>query len=163
MKNISIIITLLFCLTINASANTKTIGAKRAVVDKTHTTEIPTWHFIESSMPKFTLEKLGEFTLTAYCSCEKCCGEYALNRPIDENGNEIVKTASGAIAKPNYTIAADTSVLPFGTKVRINGHDYEVQDRGGAIKNKRIDVYFADHESARKFGRQKKTIFLVKE
>lgn len=158
MRYIKIIITLFFCLTINANA--KTIGAKRAVVSKTET---PTWHFIESSIPKFTLEKLGEFTLTAYCSCEKCCGEYALNRPTDENGNEIVKTASGAIAKPNYTIAADTNVLPFGTKIRINGHTYEVQDRGGAIKGNRIDIYFADHESARKFGRQKKTIFLVKE
>lgn len=159
MRYIKIIITLLFFFTI--SANAKTIGAKRAVV--TTVTETPTWHYIESSMPKFTLEKLGEFVLTAYCSCEKCCGEYALNRPIDENGNEIVKTASGAIAKANYTIAADTSVLPFGTKVRINGHSYEVQDRGGAIKNKRIDVYFADHESAKKFGKQKKTVFLVKE
>lgn len=121
------------------------------------------FHFFEAAIPKINIERLGEFTITAYCSCEKCCGEYALNRPTDENGNEIVKTASGAIAKPNYTIAADTSVLPFGTKVRINGHTYEVQDRGGAIKNKRIDVYFADHESALKFGRQKKTVFLVKE
>ena len=119
------------------------------------------FHFIEGAIPKIDIERLGEFTLTAYCSCEKCCGEWALNRPTDENGNEIVKTASGAIAKPNHTIAADTSVLPFGTKIRINGVTYEVQDRGGKIKNKRIDVYFSDHESALKFGKQKAEVFKI--
>ena len=36
------------------------------------------------------LISLGMFTATAYCPCEKCCGKYALSRPIDENGNPIV-------------------------------------------------------------------------
>lgn len=119
------------------------------------------FHFFEAAIPKIDIERLGEFTLTAYCSCEKCCGEWALNRPLDENGNEIVTTASGATAKANYTVAADTSVLPFGTKLRINGVTYEVQDRGGKIKNKRIDVYFSDHESALKFGKQKAEVFKI--
>ncbi len=30
---------------------------------------------------------LGEFRLTAYCSCEKCCDGWAKNRPLDKNGN----------------------------------------------------------------------------
>ena len=119
------------------------------------------FHFFEAAIPKMELERLGEFTLTAYCSCEKCCGEWALNRPTDENGNEIVTTASGATAKANHTVAADTSVLPFGTKIKIDGVEYEVQDRGGKIKNKRIDVYFSDHESALKFGKKKAEVFKI--
>lgn len=44
------------------------------------------------------LEPIGEFGITAYCSCMKCCGEWALTRPV-VNGHEIVFTASGAIAE----------------------------------------------------------------
>ena len=80
----------------------------------------------------------------------------------DENGNEIVKTASGATAKANYTVAADTSVLPFGTKIKIDGVEYEVQDRGGAIKGNRIDIYFGnDHNGALKFGKKKAEVFKI--
>ena len=45
--------------------------------------------------PFFYIEKIGSFDLTAYCSCEKCCGIWAKNRPMDENGEQIVLGASG--------------------------------------------------------------------
>lgn len=48
-----------------------------------------------------------EYEATAYCSCEKCCGSWALNRP-----DGIVYTASGAVAEQGVTIAADWDVLP---------------------------------------------------
>jgi 3D (Asp-Asp-Asp) domain-containing protein len=104
---------------------------------------------------------LGEFRLTAYCSCEKCCGKYALNRPLDENGNQIVYTASGAKAVAGYTIAVDPSVIPYGTEVSINGHIYCAHDTGGAIKGNRIDVYFDSHEEACEFGAQYANVYLV--
>lgn len=103
---------------------------------------------------------LGEYKLTAYCSCEKCCGYWATVRPIDENGKPIVYTANMSVAKQGVTVAADTDVLPFGTVLLINGHEYIVQDRGGAIKGNRIDVYFESHEEALQFGVQYKEIFL---
>lgn len=103
---------------------------------------------------------LGEFKLTAYCSCATCCEQYAYNRPTDKDGNEIVYTASGAVAKSNYTIAADPSVLPYGTIVYINGQRYEVQDCGGAIKNNRIDIYFDSHEDACEFGVQYADVYM---
>lgn len=106
---------------------------------------------------------LGEFKLTAYCPCKKCCGKWAENRPIGKDGKEIVYTASGAIAEPGKTVAADTSILPFGKKVYIDGHEYTVQDTGGAIKGNRIDVYFADHQEALKFGVQYKEVFILEE
>lgn len=113
---------------------------------------------VDDNTPKYV--NLGRFRLTAYCSCSKCCEKYANNRPKDKNGNEIVYTASGKIAKANYTIAADPSVLPYGTIIYINGQKFEVQDCGGAIKGNRIDIYFDNHEDAREFGVQYADVFV---
>lgn len=87
---------------------------------------------------------LGEFELTAYCPCSKCCGIYA-------NGY----TSTGAKATAGHTIAVDPKVIPYGTTVIINGHEYVASDCGGAIKGNRIDVFFDTHEEALQFGRQK--------
>lgn len=110
-----------------------------------------------------TYISLGTFKLTAYCPCTKCCGKWGENRPKDENGKPIVYTASGKIAEQGITIAADKSLLPFGTKVYINGHEYEVQDVGGSIKENRIDVYFEDHQEALIFGVQYAEVFIMGE
>ena len=109
------------------------------------------------------LHSLGEYRLTAYCSCEKCCGYWATIRPVDEEGNPIVHTADGSVAKHGVTVAADTDVLPFGTVLLIDGHEYIVQDRGGAIKGNRIDIYFDSHEAAREFGVKYMEIFKKEE
>ena len=109
------------------------------------------------------LTSLGEFKLTAYCSCSKCCDQYALNRPVDENGNEIVIGASGEVLQAGYSIAVDPRVIPYGTVVIINGKEYEAQDCGGAIKNKSIDVYFNNHKEALEFGVQYAEIFIREE
>lgn len=94
---------------------------------------------------------------TAYCPCEKCCGIWAENRP-----NGIVYTASGAIAEEGVTIAADWSVYPPGTVILVEGlGEYIVQDRGGAIKGQKIDVYFESHEDALQFGRQEVKIKVI--
>jgi len=90
------------------------------------------------------------FKATAYCPCEKCCGKWAKNRP-----NGIVYTANGKVAKEGETIAADWDVLPPGTQVEIQGiGTRKVQDRGGAIRGNRIDIYFETHGQALKFGVQ---------
>lgn len=113
---------------------------------------------IENEEPEYI--NLGEYRLTAYCSCEQCCGEYGQNRPKDKNGNDIVYTASGKVAQAGYTVAADPSVLPYGTIIYINGQKFEVQDCGGAIKGNRIDIYFDNHEDAREFGVQYADVFV---
>ena len=86
--------------------------------------------------------------MTAYCPCEKCCGK--------TDGI----TASGAKAKANHTIAADISLLPFGTIVEINGIEYTVEDIGGAVKGNHIDIFFDTHEEAIQFGKQKAEVYL---
>lgn len=93
--------------------------------------------------------------VTAYCACTKCCGP---------NAQGI--TASGkTIAYNNGKfVAADTSVLPFGTKILIPGYDarpVEVIDRGGAIKGNKIDVFFDSHEEALQWGRQKVAVQIL--
>lgn len=106
-------------------------------------------------------ESLGEFKLTAYCSCEKCCGKWALNRPKDENGKDIVYGSTGAILVAGTSIAVDPSVIPYGSQVEINGHTYIAHDTGGAIKGNRIDVYFDSHQDALNFGVQYAEVFLI--
>ena len=92
---------------------------------------------------------LGEYKLTAYCACEKCCGK--------TDGI----TATGTKAKEGRTIAVDPSVIPYGSEVMIDGKKYIAEDCGGAIKNNRIDVYFEKHSDALNFGVKLKDVYLV--
>ena len=98
----------------------------------------------------------GECRITAYCGCSKCCGKWANNRPLNEQGTPQVVGASGEVLSPNISVA---SSLPFGTKLRIAGLEQEfvVQDRPAqSILNKYndmiIDVYFESHEAAIQFA-----------
>lgn len=69
-------------------------------------------------------------------------------------------TASGQKAKPG-TIAADTARYPFGTQMYVPGYGYGiVQDRGGAIKGDRIDLFFKCHKDALQWGRVKKDVYV---
>lgn len=114
----------------------------------------------EHELPNNELRSLGVFELTAYCPCYKCCGEYAINRPVDENGEVVVITASGARAYVGVTIAVDPRVIPYGTQVVINDHTYTAQDTGGVIKGNKIDIYFEDHQEAWDFGVQYAEVFI---
>ena len=96
----------------------------------------------------------GEFTLTGYCPCASCCGKWS------NPSNPI--TASGTTPVAGRTVAADTSIYPFGTKLMINGQIYTVEDVGGAIKGNHIDIYFNTHDEARAFAKQYGSVYLVK-
>ena len=72
-------------------------------------------------------------------------------------------TASGRTPRVNHTIAADTSSLPMYSKVYIEGWGtYTVEDRGGAIKGKRIDIFVANNSIARKNGVKYANVYIVK-
>lgn len=81
---------------------------------------------------------IGDFKLTGYCACKKCCGK----SPSNPNYG---RTAMGTMATEGRTIAMDKR-FAFGTKVYIEGLGIRiVEDRGGAIKGSRIDVYSSTH------------------
>lgn len=103
---------------------------------------------------------LGIFKITAYCSCSLCCGKWANNRPVDKNGDEIVYGAIGKRLKERYSIAVDPSVIPYNSKVIIDGNVYEAQDCGGAIKGNKIDVYFENHQEALNHGVRYSEVFV---
>ena len=111
-------------------------------------TEEETAVVFEEETPPKTLKSIGTYTITAYCPCRKCCGKWA---------NGI--TASGVTAKANHTIAAPKNI-PFGTILIIDGIEYTVEDRGGAIKGKRLDLFMENHETCLQWGKQKKEVFV---
>lgn len=96
-------------------------------------------------------ELLGECRITAYCSCEKCCGQWAANRPVDPaTGKPIITGARGTQLTPGYSVASN---LPFGTILEIDGFDgmqFEVEDRTSQATQRRyngmtVDIYMDDH------------------
>lgn len=89
---------------------------------------------------------LGTFTITAYCGCKKCCG-----------GSK--KTATGTTPTEGRTIAADTSILPYGTQVVIDGIVYTVEDCGSGVSGNHIDIFFATHKKAMAFGKKSMKVY----
>lgn len=67
------------------------------------------------------------------------------------------RTASGQPVSRGL-IAADPSVLPLGTRVRVDAGsfsgEYLVADTGGAVKGRRIDIWTPTAREAMQFGRR---------
>lgn len=124
----------------------------QAVCDvKVQQSAVPQSKYLTLAQPEKVV--WDEYIATAYCSCKKCCASYAENRPVDDDGNEIVYTASGERAVQGITIAADWSVLPAGTVVEIDGYgEFTVHDKGGNITGNKIDIYFESHQEALEWG-----------
>jgi 3D (Asp-Asp-Asp) domain-containing protein len=81
--------------------------------------------------------------VSAYCPCEKCCGDWADGFFAD--GSPVGGKA----------VAADTSIYPFGTTFNVPGYGVAVvKDRGGAIKGNKLDLYFPSHQEALNWGRK---------
>lgn len=100
----------------------------------------------EAPKPKET--SLGQFTITGYCGCDHCSGTHNL-------------TYSGVVPTANHTISADLNLFPLGTKLKIDGITYTVEDKGSAVKGKTLDIYYDTHEEALARGRYTTEVFLV--
>lgn len=107
----------------------------------------------EARKPK--LKSLGVFNLTAYCTCKICCGK---NSP--EVTGRPSKTRSGTHPVQGRTVAVDPNVIPLGTHIFINGHEYVAEDTGSWVDGKDVDIFFNSHREALIFGRQKAEIFV---
>lgn len=104
--------------------------------------------------------------VTGYCKCGDCCNwkRNIIGRPKIKSGpakgqkKKVGVTAAGTKAKIG-TVAADTTRYPFGTIVYVPGYGYgRVEDRGGAIKGEKLDLFFNSHRDALKWGRQTATV-----
>jgi 3D (Asp-Asp-Asp) domain-containing protein len=109
--------------------------------------------FDEFTEIKEAVEKVKTYepyVITAYCPCEKCCG---VRTGI---------TASGTIATEGRTIAVDTNLIQYGTKIEIEGVDgiFIAEDCGGAVKGNRLDMFFNSHEKAVEWGRQIRNVYI---
>ena len=91
--------------------------------------------------------KTLQMRVTAYCPCEQCCGEWADG--ITANGHSI--------SQGDRFVAADGR-FAFGTQMLIPGYNnsktVKVFDRGGAIYDNRLDVFFNTHQEALEWGVQ---------
>lgn len=92
---------------------------------------------------------VGTFRLTAYCPCSICCGS---NTGI---------TATGTVPVQGRTIAADPSVLPYGTVVYIEGYGTFTVEDTGAFASGTIDIFFDSHSVAYDFGVQYADVYIV--
>ena len=74
--------------------------------------------------------------------------------------------ASGKWSHPG-TVAADRKVLPLNSRIRVYGAgrysgDYTVEDTGGKVDGHHIDLYMPSHAEAKKFGRQRVKVVVLK-
>lgn len=86
---------------------------------------------------------LGDFKLTHYCLelYPHICGE----------GKGI--TYTGTQATVGRTIAVDSRVIPYGTKVYIEGYGWRIaEDKGAAINDSHIDILVDTHDQALQLG-----------
>lgn len=78
----------------------------------------------------------------------------AYTAAADECGKSDGITASGLTVEENRTLACPPA-FPFGTKIAIKGMgEYRCEDRGGAIKGNKIDIYMETKKEAFSFGRR---------
>ena len=101
-----------------------------------------------------TVEFREPFTVTAYCACKNCCGK-------DETDTNYGITSTGTLATSGRTVAVDPTVIPYGSIVMIDGHEYIAEDTGGAIEGKRVDIFFDNHSEAKAYGRRVKEVTVL--
>ncbi len=93
----------------------------------------------------------GQFTINAS----------AYTAAADECGKSDGITASGVVVQENRTLACPPE-YPFGAKIQIDGvGTFTCEDRGGAIKGNKFDIYMQTKSEAFAFGRQNLTARVV--
>lgn len=113
-------------------------------VNETPLASMPDAEMVEAIGTRW--ERLGTWKTTGYCK-GACC-----------NGRNAGRTASGAPMIPGRTVAVGG--LPFGTTLRVNGHEYVVEDRGTPYGH--IDFLYPDHKTASRHGVQYLEVYIKK-
>lgn len=107
-------------------------------------------------------EPLGMYTITAYCSCEQCCGEWALNRP-----NGIVYGAASEPLVAGISVAALQGNLDLGDTVYIEDlgvrvvQDYASDALYDRYEGRLLDVYCDTHEQAVELAKSERMVWKI--
>lgn len=102
-----------------------------------------------------SLQNLGNFKITYYCTCEICCGK-------DPSDPAYGITKYGTSVEEGVTVAVDPDVIPLGSYLYIEGIGFRVaQDTGSAIQGNRIDVYMNSHQAALEAGVTTNEVYLL--
>lgn len=149
--------------TINTQADTKTI-AQNTLFEKDPV--FMTWAAVLAPQPEQPKELSAyEKTLAKWKAKQSHLwtnlpeGPFTINASAytaaaDECGKDDGITASGIKVTENRTLACPPS-YPFGVKIKIAGYGiYTCEDRGGAIKGNKFDIYMATKKQAFAFGRR---------
>ena len=91
---------------------------------------------------------------TAYCHCKKCCG-----KAPGSSGYGLTASGINLLDGFDHKVVAAPKGWDFGTELYLAGVDGSadygyatVEDRGGAIKGSRLDVYYPDHSTCLEYG-----------
>lgn len=90
---------------------------------------------------------IGECTITAYCPCAECCGQWADGL-----------TSTGLPAMPGI-VAVDKDVIPLGSTVIIDGQRYLAADTG--VTGLHVDVCLSDHAATVAAGVGRAEVWVV--
>lgn len=109
---------------------------------------------IKTEKGTFVVNNKINMKSTAYTAGMESTGK----KPGDEGYG---LTASGMKAKKGI-VAVDTSIIPFGTELYIEGYGYAIAgDTGSAIKGNKIDVFLDDYEDAKKYGVRNVNVYVL--
>ena len=101
---------------------------------------------------EYKLVYMGSFKLTHYCTEKR--------KHICGTGAGI--TATGTKVTAGRTIAVDPSVIPYGTKVYIEGYGWRTaEDCGGSVGGKHIDVAVSSHSTALSMGTKNGGVWIL--
>lgn len=128
------------------------VANKKESVQKDERTEKILARWKEKQAERWNNLPDGRFTINAS----------AYTAAADECGKSDGITASGVKVQEKRTIACPQK-FPFGAKIEIEGFGtYVCEDRGGAIKGNKIDIYVETKAEAFQFGRRNLIAQVVK-
>jgi 3D (Asp-Asp-Asp) domain-containing protein len=91
-------------------------------------------------------KSLGMFTVVAYC----------------QGGNGLL-TATGATCKAGRTVAVDPKVIPYGTRIYIDGIGERIAEDCGGFRGKVVDVYFKTAAECWDWGKRQREVWIIEE
>lgn len=140
-----------------------------SVIVKDEIVSEPVTHIVEKGARDFIITSRGETGYRSAVTMQATAYDLSFastgKRPGDRGWGI---TASGTKARPGV-VAVDPRVIPLGTKLYIQSldgtKDYGfaiAEDKGGAIKGNRIDLFYESNAAAMQFGRRNVKVYILK-